>query len=166
MFALATSRVDASCGANQYLNYESGVVIKSTYGGVACYGNSQSTVAFGTNYCYWSGGTCNQHWNHAPSSRCKKFSEAVAASWLTCKNKAQCDDSILCADTQIVDDSIYCSTDTCGTGDDSVRCCRDKDCDDYNQEWIAECACTVNSVDCLAKKSAWTTAGCTSETCG
>ena len=52
MFALATSRVDASCGTNQYLNYASGVSLKDTFGGVACYGNG-NTGYLGTNYCYW-----------------------------------------------------------------------------------------------------------------
>ena len=45
--------------------------------------------------------------------------------------------------------------------------CREKECDDYNEEWLdAGCACTVDSVDCVAKKNAWTNAGCASQTCG
>ena len=44
--------------------------------------------------------------------------------------------------------------------------CREKECDDYNEEWLAECACTVDSAECVAKKNAWTNAGCASQTCG
>ena len=103
------------------------------------------------------GNTCNQHSNHAPSSRCKKFSDAVAAGWLTCVNKAQCVDSI-CSDAQIVVAGEYCSTDTCDAGD-ADTCCT-LSCEALEQEWLdADCACT-DGADCTAKKTAWSDAGC------
>jgi len=39
-------------------------------------------------------------------------------------------------------------------------------CEAREQEWLADCACTVDSVDCVAKKNAWTNAGCEPQTCG
>lgn len=162
MFALATSRVDASCGANQYLTRASGVSVKSNIGGVACYGMGD-TGYLGTNYCYWYGNKCSQHDTRAPSSRCKKFSHAVSAGWLTCVNKAQCE-STLCLDTQIVVAGKYCSTNTCDAGD-ADTCCT-LSCEAREQEWLADCACTADSTECTTKKTDWTNNGCEPQTCG
>tara|TARA_B110000977_G_scaffold6214_1_gene8747 strand:+ start:309 stop:1301 length:993 start_codon:yes stop_codon:yes gene_type:complete len=62
--------------------------------------------------------------------------------------------------------SVTCSPFYLETGAAGVNLGCTLTCEAAEQEWLADCACTVDSVDCVAKKNAWTNAGCASQTCG
>jgi hypothetical protein len=62
--------------------------------------------------------------------------------------------------------SVSCSPFYLETGAAGVNLGCTLTCEAAEQEWLADCTCTALSADCVAKKDAWTNAGCEPQTCG